>query len=106
MLLLAGRFSKETMVLDTALLSLKPIKAGVVGSPTTGIGVLAAVGVIAVKVAVGVCRITAIVRVTPTPWKAGRVGLVLEVHVALVGALRPINPSIVGVTVGCSCSKG
>jgi len=43
------------MVLDTALLSLKPIEAGVVGSPTTGIGVLAAVGVIAVKVAVGVC---------------------------------------------------
>jgi len=94
------------MVLDTALLSLKPIEAGVVGSPTTGIGVLAAVGVIAVKVAVGVCRITVIVRVTATPWKAGGVGLVLEVHVALVGALRPINPPIVRVTIGRGKSKG
>jgi hypothetical protein len=48
MLLLARRLCKEAMVLDTALLSLKPIETGVVGSSTTGIGVLAAVGVIAV----------------------------------------------------------
>merc|ERR1719510_487997 len=102
-LLLAGRLSQEAMVLDTALLSLKPVEASVVGSPTTGIRVLAAVGVIAVQIAVGVCRVAAPVRGTTAPiWKAGRVGLVLEVHVALVGALGTINPPIVGVTVRCS----
>merc|ERR1712165_273011 len=72
MLLLTGGLCQESVVLNAALLSLKPVEAGVVGSSTTSIGVLAAIGVVTVNVAVGVCRITAVVRISTSAIRKAR----------------------------------
>jgi len=91
------------MVGNAALLCFKPGEAGVVGSTTTVAWIIAASGVVAFVVAIRIVWVTAVTRVAATSiWEAAGKGLVPQNHVALVATLRPVDPSVIWVTVGGS----
>merc|ERR1719232_1696449 len=100
-LILTGGLGQEPIVLDTALHGLVPVDRAIVSASSAAGVVVATRGVVTLGVTVPVVR-AADSATASSVTQATVVDLrVTEDVVTLVGSLRSVDPTIVGVTAGC-----